>query len=68
MNPCDFDVFHRIKSPMKGRRYQNDQELMQDTEAQIEKINNNHELIGIQNLHVKWQEIIDNNGDYVVNN
>jgi histone-lysine N-methyltransferase SETMAR len=65
LNPCEFDVFHRIKRPLKGRRFENPQELRRESERVIEQINQNHTLIGIANIDGRWQEIIDEEGNYL---
>jgi hypothetical protein len=49
---------------MKGKRYNTENDLVQDTELSIRDINNSHCLIGIKKLPERWQKIIDKKGDY----
>ena len=48
LNPCDFDGIIRIKGPLKGNRYSDEQELVTATEGIIHILNMYQEVIGIQ--------------------
>jgi hypothetical protein len=41
LNPCDYDLYHRIKGPHKGFRFATVQDLIRAYTSTIEKINRN---------------------------
>ena len=61
-------MFHRIKRPLKGKRFSTRNELIAAADESIKQINTDHKLIGIANLHGRWQEIINSKGDYLIHN
>lgn len=64
MNPCDADVFHRIKDPLKGIRYNTEAEVVAAYTNSIRQLNRNSTIVGMENLPIRWQEIIDSEGNY----
>ena len=59
-------MFHRIKRPLKGKRFSTRNEIIAAADESIKKINTDHSLIGIANLNGRWQEIIELKGDYLI--
>jgi len=66
MNPCDYDLFFRIKGPHKGIKFTNEYQLRHAYENTINELNRNEEVIGISRLPQRWQEVIHNDGDYII--
>jgi hypothetical protein len=66
MNPSDYDVFHKLKGPLKGQRFQHSRALMTETQKRIKELNDNNELLGTLELNKRWEDIIDRHGNYKV--
>jgi hypothetical protein len=64
LNPCDFDGIIRIKRPLKGNRYNDEQELITAVEGVIHIINIYEEVRGIQRFPDRWKYVADHNGQY----
>ncbi len=64
MNPCDFDVFHRIKRQLKGVSFPSPAMLVASYDQRIRDLNEAHSFPGIYNLPRVWESIITNNGSY----
>jgi len=67
MNPCDFDGIARIKRSLKGIRFTNEKELKEALKSSIDGINTRLEFKGIKRLYDQWNDIIRNEGDYILN-
>ena len=63
-NPCDFDSIIRIKGPLKGNRYNDQQELVTATEVVIYILNMYQEVIGIQRFSERWKYMANHDGQY----
>jgi len=66
LNPCDYDLFARIKRPHKGIRYTTETELRAAYENTIYEINRNREFIGMSRLPERWEAVTQNCGEYIV--
>jgi hypothetical protein len=66
MNPCDYDVFHKLKAPLKNRRFPHSRALMTETQNRITELNEKNELLGTLELNKRWEDIIDRDGNYKV--
>jgi transposase len=66
LNPCDYDLFARIKRPHKGVRYASVEDLTRAYEHTIYEINRNNEVIGISKLPERWELVTQNCGEYIV--
>ena len=62
LNPCDFDGIIRIKRPLKGNRYSDEQELITAVKEIIHDINLYEEVKGIQWLPDRWKYVANRNG------
>ena len=65
LNPLDYDVFNKLKRPLKGKRFNSAGELQNATIDSINQLNNNDSLIGTSNLVGRWQQVVDRNGQYI---
>ncbi len=66
LNPCDYDGFHRIKGPLKGIRFSNENDLVTRYTDRINDINRNKELLGISRLVERWEQVVQKCGQYVL--
>ena len=64
LNPCDFDGIIRIKRPLKGNRYSDEQELITAVKEIIHDINLYEEVKGIQRLPDRWKYVANRDGQY----
>lgn len=65
MSPPDFDLFPKLKGPLRGRRFADLEQLSLSVTQQIRDINKNNELQGIQDLPKRWKLVIEKHGDYI---
>jgi len=66
LNPCDYDLFGRLKRPHKGVRYTTVDDLVRAYTNTIYEINRNNDAIGISRLPQRWEEVTQNCGEYLV--
>jgi len=48
MSPPDFDLFPKLKKPLRGKRFRNNEEVSNEVNRVIRRINNEGVLAGIQ--------------------
>jgi hypothetical protein len=65
MSPPDFDLFPKIKKPLRGKRFRSIEEVSNVVTRVIRGINNEGVLAGIQDLPKRWTAVIKHNGDYI---
>jgi transposase len=65
LNPCDYDLFARIKRPHKGIRYATESQMKAAYENTIYEIDRNRECIGISRLPERWEAVTQNCGEYI---
>jgi hypothetical protein len=63
MSPSDFDLFPKLKKPLRGKRFRII-EVSNEVTRVIRRINNEGVLTGIQDLPKRWTAVIKHNGDY----
>ena len=64
MRPPAFDLFPKLKKPLRGKRF-SIVEVSNEVTRVIRRINNEGVLTGIQNLPKRWTAVIKHNGDYI---
>ena len=64
-SPTDFDVFPKLKGPLRGRRFSSLGELSTDCIRAIRHMNKSGVLDGIIMLSKRCDSFIENQGDYV---
>ena len=65
--PSDYHLFRSMKNHLRDIRFQNDTQVEEWVSNFFEaKSTSNIYQRGIQKLPGKWQEVINNNGDYIV--
>jgi histone-lysine N-methyltransferase SETMAR len=65
MSPPDFDLFPKLKKPLRGKRFRGIEEVSNEVTRVIRRINNKGVLTGIQDFPKRWTVVITQNGDYV---
>ena len=64
MSPPDFDLFPKLKKPLRGKRFRSTEVVSNEVTRVIRRINNEGVLKGIQDLPKRWTAVIKHNGDY----
>jgi len=62
MSPPAFDLFPKLKKPLRGKRFRSLKEVSNEVTRAIRRINI---LAGIQDLPKRWTAVIKHNGDYI---
>jgi len=65
MIPPAFDLFPKLKKPLRGKRLRSIEEVSNEVTRVIRRINDEGVLIGIQDLPKRWTAVIKQNGDYI---
>ena len=65
LNPCDYDVFNKIKNPIRGKRFNNASDLEEAVEESIRDANENNKLQGGIKLPYRWRDVSEGGGDYL---
>ena len=61
----DFDLFSKLKEPMRGRCFPSLEELSTDGTRTIQHMNKSGVLDGTIMLPTSWDSAIENQGDYI---
>lgn len=65
LSPPDFDLFPKLKEPLRGIRFPNLDILNEEVSRRILELDKDGVLCGIQALPKRWQSCIDKQGDYI---
>ena len=65
MSPPDFDLFPKLKKPMRGRRFSSLEELSTAGTRAVRQMNRDCVLDGIVKLPKRWDSVIEKHGDYI---
>jgi hypothetical protein len=65
MSPCDFDLFPKMKEPLRGKRFRSVEEVMQAVGWSLATINRNRSADGIRRLPQIWDKVDYMLGDYI---
>jgi histone-lysine N-methyltransferase SETMAR len=65
MSPPDFELFHKLKQPMRGHHFPSLEEVTAAVTRVIRRLNKSGALNGIANLPKHWDAVIEKQGDYV---
>jgi histone-lysine N-methyltransferase SETMAR len=63
--PSDYHLFMPLKRHLAGKRFDADEDLIQDVRTWLQNLDVNFCREGIYSLMHRWQKCIDRNGDYV---
>ena len=65
MSPPNFDLFPKLKKPLRGKRLRSVEEVSNEVNRVIRRIKNEGVLTGIQDLSKRWTDVIKHDGDYI---
>ena len=65
MSPPDFDLFPKLKEPMRGHHFSSLEEVSAAVTRAIRGLNKSGTLNGIENLPKRWNMVIEKQGDYI---
>jgi len=65
MSPPDFDLFPKLKKPLRGKLFRSIGEVSNEVTRVIRRINNEGVMTGIQDLPKRWTAVIKYSGDYI---
>jgi histone-lysine N-methyltransferase SETMAR len=65
MSPSDFDLFHKLKEPMRGHRFTSLEEVSAAVTRAIRGQNKSGTLTGTGNLPKRWDAVIEKQGEYI---
>jgi histone-lysine N-methyltransferase SETMAR len=63
--PSDYYLFRNLKNHLKGKRYQDDNEVKEAVQSYFDNLPQSHFLTGLESLISKWQRCIELQGDYI---
>jgi len=63
MSPPAFDLFPKLKKPLRGKHFRSTEEVSNEMTRVIRRIDNEGVLTGIQDLQKRWIAAIKHNGD-----
>jgi histone-lysine N-methyltransferase SETMAR len=63
--PSDYYLFRHLKKELRGKRFEEDDELKWATESWLKSVGENFYLNGIEDLQKRWNKCIDVGGDYI---
>jgi len=65
MSQPDFDLFPKLKKPLRWKRFRSIEELCNEVTRVIRRINNEGVLTAIQDLPKRWTAVTKHSGDYI---
>jgi histone-lysine N-methyltransferase SETMAR len=65
MSPTDFNLFPKLKKPLRGKSFRSTEGVSNEVTRVIRRINDEDVLTGIQDLLKRWTAVIKHNGDYI---
>ena len=64
MAPCDFWLFHKIKRPLKGTRFQTREDIMAASTAELNSIPKEAFSACSHQWRNRWEKSVDSQGNY----
>jgi len=65
MSPPAFNLFPKLKKPLRGKSFRSIEEVSNEETRVIRRIKNKGVLTGIQDLPRRWTAVIKHNGEYI---
>jgi hypothetical protein len=65
MSPPEFDLFPKLKEPMRGQRFSSLEEVSAAVTRAIRGLNKSGTLNGIANLPKRWDAVVEKQWDYI---
>ena len=64
--PSDYFLFRHLKAALRGRRFEDDEDVQEAIQEWIEQQSGDFWLSGIRSLQDKWRKCIEVKGSYIV--
>jgi transposase len=64
MSPCDYDLFAKMKEPLRGKRYNTRDAIIGAIGRSLQDVNRDGRADGVRRLPHVWQ-VMDMGGDYI---
>jgi [histone H3]-lysine36 N-dimethyltransferase SETMAR len=64
LTPCDFFLFPRIKSKLKGKRFENIESIKRNVDRELSNISPDESKICFENWKHRWKQCIFSSGNY----
>ena len=65
MSPCEFDLFAKMKAPLRGIRYNTREAIIHAVGRSLLDINRSGHADGVRRLPRIWQKVVHMGGDYI---
>ena len=65
MSPPDFDLFPKLKEPLRGICFDDLDELGDEVAKQVQRLNSGCLATGVSDLPKRWQSVIEKQGCYI---
>ena len=65
LSPPDFDLFGKLKEPLRGQRFKDIEEVKSAANRVLRLLNSENVLTGIAKLPHRWRKVIELGGDYI---
>ena len=65
LSPPDFDLFHKLKEPMRGQLFPSVEEVSAVVTRAIQGLNKSCTLNGIADLPKRWDPVIEKQGENI---
>lgn len=63
--PTDYYLFRYLENFLKGKEYDNEEDLRSGLATFFDEKEDNFYRAGIEKLPERWRQVVDNNGDYI---
>lgn len=64
--PSDYHLFRSLKNHLSGKEFENEEVVIQEITSYIDSKTTDFFRQGIENLVKRWSEIVDNEGEYIL--
>lgn len=65
LSPCDFHLFATLKEPLRGQRFQDEDEINITVSNRLKTIQREGLRNGVPKLPQRWEAVITKNGEYI---
>ena len=65
LSPCDYDLISKLKEPLRDIRFQTVPDILRAVGRSARNIDRTGTATGIRCLPHRWQQVVDNAGDYI---
>ena len=65
MSPPDFDLFGKLKEPLRGQRFRSLDDVKAAAKRVLQQLDRNGALTGVQRLPDRWAKVVELRGEYI---